>query len=642
MQVQNIQIAGLQTPAPLCVDYDAHLRHSLASIKKKVRQLSHLNGGKSDSRALKRSLSKIEAEELLAALEKEVQEGAEKGDIDKLLKQLADTIPLPLLEEAFKNTYTNYQDALQAAKKRVRQAEYSLKHSKSTKLSPWYKTKIKELLHALRALLENLIKAFGVTDLFSDAYNDLQASYKLQKIVMLATLLASIASLIAVTAVSSLYVGIAIAGAVALIGVAAVIYMKYLRPAPSELPCGENLTTQALNGKIPPLVGREKYMDQIARHLVAGKDIKRHPMLVGPSGVGKTEIARGFAQAVAAGKYPGLKGKRVFYFDTSKLVQRSYSGGTWWDGDIILEKISEAMGKYRDDVIVIFDELQYACKKGEDGYLGARLKPFLDRIQNGFPYVVGIATVKAYEEDIVNNDEAFDRRFLKIPVESASQEETVSIVNRKMLSETPETLLEAGAMEYLYKKSKEMFPNDPQPYSALCILARCRTHINGAQSSDLEEQIAQKTHKLDAVSAERAMGSVKSMLRSEESDSDEVSKLEQELEKLQRTLREHQAEMKKLSQMRTKISDGKKKMFQAVLKIRQFKTKHLSKSQEKQIKEFLLLSHVILPTLETVAERKAEKLGIKTAIDNGLIDICCQEEKAERDQLEAMKKSNKK
>src|SRR5205085_1295374 len=151
-----------------------------------------------------------------------------------------------------------------------------------------------------------------------------------------------------------------------------------IKPKTTHLPANaENWTKQVQNGGFVAQ-GRKESLDEIANII----KMNRHAILVGPSRVGKSLTAKAFAQAVERGDYPELKGKVVFRINTTDIVgqKASFLGG----GNNILNKISAAMGRHRDDIILVLDEIHMACKNNEK--IADQLKTFLDEAGE-FPHV---------------------------------------------------------------------------------------------------------------------------------------------------------------------------------------------------------------------------------------------------------------
>ncbi len=185
---------------------------------------------------------------------------------------------------------------------------------------------------------------------------------------------------------------------------------------------GHDLTADAEDGKLDPVIGRREEMDQLVQILSRRK--KNNPCLVGEPGVGKTVIVEGLAQRIVEGRVPkGLEGKRIIELDLSGMLS-----GTRFRGDFeerIKGFLSEA--KEEENVILFLDELHTLVGAGAgDGAMDAAniLKPELAR---GDLQVIGATTPKEYTQ-YIEKDPALERRFQSVKVDEPSQEETYEIL----------------------------------------------------------------------------------------------------------------------------------------------------------------------------------------------------------------------
>ncbi len=185
---------------------------------------------------------------------------------------------------------------------------------------------------------------------------------------------------------------------------------------------GHDLTADAEDGLLDPVIGRTEEMDQLVQTLSRRK--KNNPCLVGEPGVGKTVIVEGLAQRIAEHRVPkGLAGKRIIALDLSGMLS-----GTRFRGDFE-ERIKTflAEAKEEQNVILFLDELHTLVGAGAgDGAMDAAniLKP---ELAGGTLQVIGATTPKEYTK-YIEKDAALERRFQPVTVEEAGQEETLQIL----------------------------------------------------------------------------------------------------------------------------------------------------------------------------------------------------------------------
>jgi len=186
---------------------------------------------------------------------------------------------------------------------------------------------------------------------------------------------------------------------------------------------GRDLTAQAEEGKLDPVVGREKEIERVSQILSRRK--KNNPLLIGEPGVGKSAIAEGLALRIVKRKVSRiLFNKRVVTLDLASLV-----AGTKYRGQFE-ERMKAVMNELEknDDVILFIDEIHTIVGAGgATGSLDASnmFKPALAR---GEIQCIGATTLDEYRQ-YIEKDGALERRFQKVIVEPTSVEETIEILN---------------------------------------------------------------------------------------------------------------------------------------------------------------------------------------------------------------------
>ncbi len=187
---------------------------------------------------------------------------------------------------------------------------------------------------------------------------------------------------------------------------------------------GRDLTTLAKDGKLDPVIGREKEIERVSQILSRRK--KNNPLLIGEPGVGKSAIAEGLALRIHQKKVSRvLYGKRVITLDLASLV-----AGTKYRGQFEerMKAIMTELEKNRD-VILFIDELHTIVGAGSStGSLDASnmFKPALAR---GEIQVIGATTLDEYRQ-YIEKDGALERRFQKVMVEPTSVDETIQILHQ--------------------------------------------------------------------------------------------------------------------------------------------------------------------------------------------------------------------
>ena len=185
---------------------------------------------------------------------------------------------------------------------------------------------------------------------------------------------------------------------------------------------GRNLTQAAREGKLDPVIGREKEIERVMQ--VLSRRTKNNPVLIGEPGVGKTAVVEGLAQSIVKGDVPEtLKDKQVYSLDLGALVAGSRYRG---DFEERLKKVLKEI-RTRGDIILFIDEIHTLVGAGAaEGAIDAAsiLKPMLAR---GELQTIGATTLDEYRKHL-EKDAALERRFQPIQVAEPSLEHTIEIL----------------------------------------------------------------------------------------------------------------------------------------------------------------------------------------------------------------------
>ena len=185
---------------------------------------------------------------------------------------------------------------------------------------------------------------------------------------------------------------------------------------------GRDLTKLAKDGKIDPVIGRQKEIERVIQ--ILSRRTKNNPCLIGEPGVGKTAIAEGLALKIVSGEVPELlKDKKIYSLDLTGMV-----AGTKYRGDFE-ERIKKVIDEVKNakDAILFIDEVHTLVGAGSaEGAADAAniLKPSLAR---GELQIIGATTIEEYRKHI-EKDAALERRFQPVMVDEPSQEEAIEIL----------------------------------------------------------------------------------------------------------------------------------------------------------------------------------------------------------------------
>lgn len=186
---------------------------------------------------------------------------------------------------------------------------------------------------------------------------------------------------------------------------------------------GRDLTAQARNGELDPVVGRQAEIERVVQILSRRK--KNNPILIGEPGVGKSAIVEGLALRIESGETATLTGKRIVSLDIASMV-----AGTTYRGQFEerMKSVINELHKH-PEIILFVDEIHTIMGAGNaQGSLDAAniLKPALAR---GEVQCIGATTISEYRKSI-EKDGALERRFQKVMVQPTSAEETYAVLTR--------------------------------------------------------------------------------------------------------------------------------------------------------------------------------------------------------------------
>ncbi len=271
-----------------------------------------------------------------------------------------------------------------------------------------------------------------------------------------------------------------------------------------------DLTAQARDGKLDPVIGRESEIQRVIQ--ILSRRTKNNPCLIGEPGVGKTAVVEGLAQLIASGEVPEIiADKRVVTLDMSGMV-----AGSKYRGEFE-ERIKRVLSEVKEngDVLLFIDEIHTIIGAGgAEGALDAAniLKPSLAR---GEIQLIGATTINEYRK-YIEKDAALERRFQPVTVEEPGEELSISILKglRPKYEEHHKVTITDDALTAAVRLSARYINDRFLPDKAIDLVdeasskVRLTTYMEPGEIRELEEDIAslekQKENAIRAEAYERA------------------------------------------------------------------------------------------------------------------------------------------
>lgn len=269
---------------------------------------------------------------------------------------------------------------------------------------------------------------------------------------------------------------------------------------------GRNLTQEARDDLLDPVIGRDKEIQETAE--VLSRRTKNNPILVGEAGVGKTAIVEGLAQAIVKGNVPSsIKDKEVISIDISSLEAGTQYRGAFEEN---IQKLVEAV-KEEKNIVLFFDEIHQIIGSGSTGSdsgskgLSDIIKPALSR---GDISIIGATTQDEYRNNILK-DAALARRFNEVLVNEPNADDTVNILKgiREKFEEHHHVELPDDVLKACVDLSIQYIPQRLLPDKAIDVLDITAAHLSAQSPAvdkvEIEKRIAQlQDDKSKAVSNE--------------------------------------------------------------------------------------------------------------------------------------------
>lgn len=288
---------------------------------------------------------------------------------------------------------------------------------------------------------------------------------------------------------------------------------------------GRNLTQEAKEGKLDPVIGRNKEIQETAE--ILSRRTKNNPVLVGDAGVGKTAVVEGLAQAIVAGDVPAaIKNKQIISIDISSLEAGTQYRGSFEEN---MQKLIDEVKK-AGNVILFFDEIHQIIGAGNAGDASGSkgmadiLKPALSR---GEVTLIGATTQDEYRNTILK-DAALSRRFNQVTVNAPSKEDTFKILQglRKLYEKHHNVSLPDDVLKAAIDYSVQYIPQRSLPDKAIDLIDVTAAHLASKHPVKDAKTIEEEIKKTEAKQQEAVE---KEDYQAAQEAKDQVTKLQDQL-----------------------------------------------------------------------------------------------------------------
>ena len=267
--------------------------------------------------------------------------------------------------------------------------------------------------------------------------------------------------------------------------------------APAEYPAltkyGIDLTGKAIDGKIPPMIGRKAEMRQIVKTLLRVE--KNNPLIIGEKGVGKTAVANGLALLIAKGGIPELEGRSIVKLDLTKIVAGTTLRGQFEERMVaILDEAKKSNGR----VVLFIDEIHMLVGAGDSEGSTDAANILKESLADGSISVIGATTMEEYRK--IEKDGALARRFNAVKLLPPTKDEAEAIVSgvKSRYEDKHKVTIGAETVKAVVALASRYITDRNLPDSALDLLddASAEAELSGRSEvmpDDIAQEVALRT-----------------------------------------------------------------------------------------------------------------------------------------------------
>lgn len=620
MSTESISSSPVQYQPPVLSDQIKDIIPEAIRVLKGVQLFTN-------SQPLRNRLEQLQAKDLEDVLEVLIHDfvmHTEEYDPMVLIERLSKLLSLEKIQ-LFKKCPS---DLFKKAKDEIKAAKYYFENSQTVH-SPTVKALISDVLEGLIRTLESFIMAFGMAQFFEKPKDKMEGMFKAQHLMMVLSLLGVVTSMI-IPLVGPKIGSIVIGGTLLGITGISLIYAK-VKPKPKSIANGTAVTDQYDHGLISTSGVRKHVKDQVMAVIKNGSSgFKQHPLVLAPSGTGKSTLVQDLAVDLRTGVYgEEFKDCAVFSFNSGKLVSQAPAFG---GSNESLPNISQEIGRHKNKIFVVLDEVHAFCEADEKK-LDEQLKTLLDPNPDSLVYVIGLTTYADYYRAVESKNNALIRRFYKIDMPNTSADETLLIANNYLLKYEPEIIASDGMMKELYiQVIKEFGDSAPQPGTMLNALIQCtsKIKISNATKNEVEHQSfvqAERTAISTSVASESDFAAVSAKVAVKSQNSENSieythAELEQKIKELKKLVDED-LEKKRVAKVQSRLRlEAKTSAYKIALMAEKFNDQETAPvSYHRSLKEYALVSGFLIPMLSKLIQSSPIPTFDKALITSAISEL---------------------
>lgn len=403
-------------------------------------------------------------------------------------------------------------------------------------------------------------------------------------------------------------------------------YFRWLKPVPNKIEKAENLTDHILSGKGYPVYYADSGVKKLTEALIANNTdfgVRKHPVLVGKTGIGKTSLIQAAASYFANGADvpPELKGKKVFRFSTMALCK-----GNDYSFKKAVDTALEEIESYGDNIVVVLGNFKTILDgvKGNEDEEKAPWRILLDLLDKA-PHIIAelSLTQEQYHEMIESNPNLNElaTRLQPIFLTEKTKAETLSIL-RKMSDTLKDIEIEEGVLEDIYKTSRRLHPNEFQPAPAQHLFSSLVSKLKNdrAGCEELKEKSREIQKNIDELNSQLAQINYKKAGWQKRSRGiqQKIEEAEAEKKEIDDQIKDKQQALKKYDAIHQAQKWREEELYQIAKRIMEASCKN-TEIHPLTGKKFIYYCHSLLPALEKAKSEIAKTHSLKIALTKEMV-----------------------